>query len=77
MSTVFTKSAPGREGVWPKQPEHDLSDLLPAGLTREVPAGLPSLSESMREKSVRLPPCSTSCAPPDSTVSTSFSPSPG
>jgi glycine dehydrogenase subunit 2 len=45
MSTVFGKSAPGREGVWPRMPEHELSDLLPSGLLRETPAALPSLSE--------------------------------
>ena len=45
MSTVFKKSAPGREGVWPRLPEFELSEVLPAGLLREAPAALPSLSE--------------------------------
>ncbi|WP_243360821.1 aminomethyl-transferring glycine dehydrogenase subunit GcvPB [Fundidesulfovibrio terrae] len=45
MSTVFEKSVPGREGVWPDAPEHDMGEMLPADLTREAPAALPSLSE--------------------------------
>ncbi|MBI4806169.1 MAG: aminomethyl-transferring glycine dehydrogenase subunit GcvPB [Desulfovibrio sp.] len=45
MSTVFKKSTQGREGVWPRLPEHELGEILPANLTRETPASLPSLSE--------------------------------
>jgi len=45
MRTVFKKSAPGREGVWPASPQTALGDLLPAALTRETPANMPSLSE--------------------------------
>ena len=45
MSTVFNKSAPGREGVWPTQPGQELGELLPEGLLRQTPASLPSLSE--------------------------------
>jgi glycine dehydrogenase subunit 2 len=45
MSTVFKKSTQGREGVWPRMPEHELGEILPANLTRETPASLPSLSE--------------------------------
>ena len=43
MRTVFKKSAPGREGVWPKAPQN--ADLLPPSLARDTPAGIPSLSE--------------------------------
>ncbi len=45
MSTVFTKSVPGREGVWPSLPDKDLAELLPQSLLREAGPALPSLSE--------------------------------
>ncbi|GFK92739.1 putative glycine dehydrogenase (decarboxylating) subunit 2 [Fundidesulfovibrio magnetotacticus] len=45
MSTVFQQSRPGREGVWPKTPSGQASDLLPPDLLRDGPSGLPSLSE--------------------------------
>ncbi|WP_243367713.1 aminomethyl-transferring glycine dehydrogenase subunit GcvPB [Fundidesulfovibrio soli] len=45
MSTLFKKSSPGREGVWPEAPSQELGELLPEGLLREKPAGMPSLSE--------------------------------
>ena len=45
MNTVFKKSDPGREGVWPEKADTSVSALLPAGLLRQKPAGLPSLSE--------------------------------
>ncbi|SNR77081.1 glycine dehydrogenase (decarboxylating) beta subunit [Humidesulfovibrio mexicanus] len=45
MSTVFKKSAQGREGVWPTKPAASAADLLPAGLVRGAAAALPSLSE--------------------------------
>lgn len=45
MSTVFKKSAQGREGVWPTKPSASAADLLPAGLVRGTAAALPSLSE--------------------------------
>jgi len=45
MNTVFKKSSPGREGVWPAKPGKSAADLLPAGLLRQKPAGLPALSE--------------------------------
>jgi glycine dehydrogenase subunit 2 len=45
MNTVFKKSTPGREGVWPVKPEKSAADLLPAGLLRKKSADLPSLSE--------------------------------
>ena len=44
MSTVFSASAPGREGVWP-QASGSVSGLLPGSLLRGAPAGMPSLSE--------------------------------
>ena len=43
MNTVFKKSDPGREGVWPDKAQKTAADLLPAGLLRQKPAGLPSL----------------------------------
>jgi len=45
MNTVFKKSAPGREGVWPAKADKSAGEMLPAGLLRIKPAGLPSLSE--------------------------------
>jgi len=45
MNTVFKKSTPGREGVWPVNPEKTAADLLPKELLRGKSAGLPSLSE--------------------------------
>ncbi|OIO03628.1 MAG: glycine dehydrogenase (aminomethyl-transferring) [Desulfovibrionaceae bacterium CG1_02_65_16] len=45
MNTVFKKSTPGREGVWPAKPGKAAPDLLPAGLLRGASANLPSLSE--------------------------------
>jgi glycine dehydrogenase subunit 2 len=45
MSTVFSKSRPGREGVWPDKPKTEPIDFLPGGLLREGPSRLPSLSE--------------------------------
>ncbi len=45
MSTVFAKSVPGREGVWPQRPKTEPVDFIPAGLLREGPTRLPSLSE--------------------------------
>jgi len=45
MNTVFKKSTPGREGVWPVKPEKNAADLLPKELLRGKSAGLPSLSE--------------------------------
>ena len=45
MNTVFKKSTPGREGVWPTKPQKSAAELLPAGLLRGKSADLPSLSE--------------------------------
>ncbi|MGE4538531.1 MAG: aminomethyl-transferring glycine dehydrogenase subunit GcvPB [Desulfovibrio sp.] len=45
MSTVFSKSRPGREGVWPEKPKTEPIDFLPGGLLREGSPRLPSLSE--------------------------------
>jgi len=45
MNTVFKKSDPGREGVWPAKADKSAADMLPQGLLRQKPAGLPSLSE--------------------------------
>ncbi len=45
MRTLFQKSVPGREGVWPEAPGLKIEDALPAGLLRKKPAGLPELSE--------------------------------
>ncbi|MEA4856682.1 MAG: aminomethyl-transferring glycine dehydrogenase subunit GcvPB [Solidesulfovibrio sp.] len=45
MSTVFSKSRPGREGVWPDKPKTEPVDFIPAGLLRDGATGLPSLSE--------------------------------
>jgi len=45
MSTVFSKSVPGREGVWPRQPKTDPVDFIPANLLRDGTPNLPSLSE--------------------------------
>ncbi|WP_027177613.1 aminomethyl-transferring glycine dehydrogenase subunit GcvPB [Maridesulfovibrio bastinii] len=44
MTTVFKKSVPGREGVWPAKPKKDVSEFIPAELLRDS-AGMPSLSE--------------------------------
>ena len=45
MSTVFSKSVPGREGVWPRRPKTEPVDFIPAGLLRAGTPNLPSLSE--------------------------------
>ncbi|MBN2139468.1 MAG: aminomethyl-transferring glycine dehydrogenase subunit GcvPB [Desulfovibrionaceae bacterium] len=45
MKTVFAKSAPGRQGVWPQAPAKDPSAYVPENLLRKTCAGLPSLSE--------------------------------
>lgn len=45
MNTVFKKSDPGREGVWPGKAEKSAADMIPQGLLRQKCAGLPSLSE--------------------------------
>ena len=45
MSTVFSKSVPGREGVWPRAPKTEPVDFIPAGLLRGASPNLPSLSE--------------------------------
>lgn len=45
MNTVFKKSDPGREGVWPSKAEKSATELIPQGLLRQKCAGLPSLSE--------------------------------
>jgi glycine dehydrogenase subunit 2 len=45
MSTVFKKSQPGREGLWPRKPASEAASLLPENLLRRSPPGLPSLSE--------------------------------
>ncbi|MDQ7835144.1 MAG: aminomethyl-transferring glycine dehydrogenase subunit GcvPB [Humidesulfovibrio sp.] len=45
MNTVFKKSDPGREGVWPQKADKTAAEMLPQGLLRGKPAGLPSLSE--------------------------------
>ncbi len=45
MNTVFKKSDPGREGVWPSKAEKSAAELIPQGLLRQKCAGLPSLSE--------------------------------
>jgi len=45
MSTVFAKSVPGREGVWPEKPRTEPVDFIPEGLLRARGANLPSLSE--------------------------------
>uniref|UniRef100_A0A7C4EJG0 glycine dehydrogenase (aminomethyl-transferring) n=1 Tax=Fundidesulfovibrio putealis TaxID=270496 RepID=A0A7C4EJG0_9BACT len=45
MSTVFKKSRPGREGVWPAKAGKQPADLIPADLLRAAPANMPSLSE--------------------------------
>jgi glycine dehydrogenase subunit 2 len=45
MNTVFKKSTPGREGVWPAKPVKAAADLLPADMLRGKSAALPSLSE--------------------------------
>ncbi len=45
MSTVFSKSRPGREGVWPEKPKTEPIDFIPGGLLREGATGLPSLGE--------------------------------
>lgn len=44
MTTVFKKSVPGREGVWPAKPKKDISEFIPSELLRDN-VGLPSLSE--------------------------------
>ncbi len=45
MKTVFEKSYPGREGVWPEKPSSQVSDFLPEHLIRSKTADLPSLAE--------------------------------
>ncbi len=45
MTTVFKKSVPGREGVWPEKPETEPAEYIPEELLRGAKPGLPSLSE--------------------------------
>ncbi|EMG38383.1 glycine dehydrogenase (decarboxylating) beta subunit [Desulfocurvibacter africanus PCS] len=47
MKTVFAKSRPGREGVWPEQPTQDVSAYIDPALLRggTGTTGLPDLSE--------------------------------
>ena len=45
MSTVFSKSVPGREGVWPERPKTEPVDFIPQELLRGTAPNLPSLSE--------------------------------
>ncbi len=45
MKTVFAKSRPGREGVWPEKPAKDVSAYIDASLLRDGSTGLPELSE--------------------------------
>ncbi len=45
MKTVFEKSVPGREGVWPDNPESRAEDFIPADLLRDGVPNLPALSE--------------------------------
>jgi glycine dehydrogenase subunit 2 len=45
MSTVFSKSRPGREGVWPDAPKTEPLDFIPGNLLRGGKSRLPSLSE--------------------------------
>jgi len=45
MSTVFSKSVPGREGVWPERPKTEPVDFIPQELLRDTAPNLPSLSE--------------------------------
>ncbi len=45
MSTVFKKSVPGREGVWPEKPRTEPRDFIDENLLRAGQPNLPSLSE--------------------------------
>ncbi|WP_022660899.1 aminomethyl-transferring glycine dehydrogenase subunit GcvPB [Paucidesulfovibrio longus] len=45
MKTIFKKSVPGREGVWPRAGKMNATDFLPSGLLRGENAGLPQVSE--------------------------------
>jgi glycine dehydrogenase subunit 2 len=45
MKTVFAKSTPGREGVWPKEPHSSPGEFIDSSLLREGDCGAPSLSE--------------------------------
>ncbi len=45
MKTIFAKSRPGREGVWPDAPQKGPQAYIPAALLRGGPARLPELSE--------------------------------
>jgi len=45
MSTVFKKSVPGREGVWPEMPRTEPRDFIDESLLRAGQPNLPSLSE--------------------------------
>jgi glycine dehydrogenase subunit 2 len=45
MKTIFQKSVPGREGVWPCKGDSCSIDHIPAELLREGATGLPSASE--------------------------------
>ncbi|MBI9112618.1 aminomethyl-transferring glycine dehydrogenase subunit GcvPB [Maridesulfovibrio ferrireducens] len=44
MGTVFKKSVPGREGVWPEKPATKVEYYIPSELLRKG-SGMPSLSE--------------------------------
>ncbi len=45
MKTLFSNSAPGRQGVWPKDAAGELEAVIPAGLLRGEAPKLPELSE--------------------------------
>jgi glycine dehydrogenase subunit 2 len=45
MKTIFEKSSPGREGVWPEAPEKDVDAYIDPALLRKSPVGAPELSE--------------------------------
>ncbi len=45
MKTIYDKSIPGREGVWPRKPEGVLEDFIPGNLLRSGDTNLPSVSE--------------------------------
>ena len=45
MKTIFAKSVPGRKGVWPEEPEGQITDFIPENLLRENLPALPEQSE--------------------------------
>ncbi len=45
METIFSKSRPGRRGVWPKPAQKEAKNYLPENLLRSQRPKLPEVSE--------------------------------